>query len=58
MNKSFALTALTVITLPLLAACSKSSASTTQVKQVLNWPSYGEVTTMDPAKNNDVYGGE
>lgn len=58
MNKSFALTALTVITLPLLAACSKSSASTTQVKQVLNWPSYGEVTTMDPAKNNDVYGSE
>lgn len=34
---------------------NKSSASTTKAKQGLNWPSLGEVTTMDPAKKKANY---
>lgn len=42
----------------LLSACSNTSASSSKTKQVLNWFSAGEISTMDPALNNDVYGGE
>ena len=42
----------------LLSACSNTSASSSEAKQVLNWFSAGEISTMDPALNNDVYGGE
>lgn len=42
----------------LLSACSNSSASSSKTKQVLNWFSAGEISTMDPALNNDVYGGQ
>lgn len=42
----------------LLSACSNTSASSSKAKQVLNWFSAGEISTMDPALNNDVYGGE
>ncbi len=37
----------------LLSACSNTSASSSKTKQVLNW-----FSAMDPALNNDGYGGE
>lgn len=42
----------------LLSVCSNTSASSSKTKQVLNWFSAGEISTMDPALNNDGYGGE
>ena len=47
-----------VLSASLLSACSNTSASRSKTKQVLNWFSAGEISTMDPALNNDVYGGE
>ncbi|MDD6415846.1 MAG: peptide ABC transporter substrate-binding protein, partial [Lactobacillus porci] len=46
-----------ILSASLLSACSKTSAKS-NAKQVLNWFSAGEISTMDPALNNDVYGGE
>ncbi|MFS8961866.1 hypothetical protein NYF20_01350 [Lactobacillus delbrueckii] len=33
----------------LLSVCSNTSASSSKTKQVLNWFSAGEISTMDPA---------
>ena len=44
-----------VLSASLLSACSNTSASSSKTKQVLNWFSAGEISTMDPALNNDGY---
>lgn len=60
--KKTALIVLPIIAGTLLSACSSSSngksADAASTKQVLNWFEAGEMSTMDPCLNNDVYGSD